>query len=54
VAIDEAGHDDAAGGIDFEGLASLGQIFDAPGGADLNDVAVANEDRSVLNDAELT
>jgi hypothetical protein len=28
MAIDKAGHDDAAGGVDFDGVPGFGEIFD--------------------------
>ena len=33
MAVHEARHDDFAGGVDFAGVAGLGEVFDAAGGA---------------------
>ena len=53
VAIDEPGHDYAPGCIDFHGLARLGEIFHPARGAYFHQLAIANQQRSVLNQAKL-
>jgi len=47
VGIDEAGHDDTAGGVDLPGVAGAGEVFEAAGGTDFGDEAIADEDRTV-------
>ena len=43
VAVDEPGHNHAAGGVDFHGSARLRQILDAASGSNLLQNAVADE-----------
>src|SRR5208282_2739807 len=44
VAVDDAGHDELAGGVDY-----LGVFRGLDGGADFGDLAVADEDGTVLD-----
>ncbi len=53
VAIDKAGHDDAAGGIDFDGKPGFGEIFDAARGSNFNEEAIANENRAIGDHADV-
>lgn len=52
--VDETRHDDFAGGVDFERVASLLEIFDATRGADAKDDVVANEDGTVFNHGQIS
>ena len=53
MAVDEAGHYHAAGGVDFEGPAGGREILDAAAGSDFFDDAVAQQQRAIGDDFEL-
>jgi len=53
VTIDEAGHDDTSGGVNFDGVAGGGEVLDAPGGPDLKNDAVADQHGAISNDAKI-
>ena len=50
--VDEAGHDDAPGGVDLDGVARLGEILHAPAGAHFDQDAIANQDGAILDHIE--
>lgn len=52
VGVDEAGNDNVAGGVEDFGGAGGGEVFDAGGGADLEEAAVLDEHGGVGDDAE--
>ena len=54
MAVDETRHDDFAARINEAGGFGLPEVFDSARGADLLDDAVANENRAVVDDAEVT
>ena len=54
IRIDEGGHDHLAGGVDFGGAPGRGEILQTPGGTDLFDDPVANQQGPVGNDIEFT
>jgi len=53
VSVDKAGHDYASAGIDEVGLAGQREVFQSAAGSDIVDDSVDNQDRAVLNDAEV-
>jgi hypothetical protein len=53
VTIDEARHDDAAGGIDFDSVARGGEILDTPGGPHFENHAITDKDGAIVDDAEV-
>ena len=53
MAVHEARHDDVAGGVDFAGVAGLGEAFNAAGGAGGSDEAVVDQHRAAVYDAEV-
>jgi hypothetical protein len=53
VAVDEARHHHAPGGVDFHGIARGRQILDAAGGPHLFDDAIANQQRAIVDDTKV-
>ncbi len=53
VAVDKAGHDYAAGGVDEGGLARECEILEPPAGSDIVDTPVDDQNGAVLNEAEI-
>ena len=52
VTIDEAGYDEAAGGVDFDGVARCGKVLDAARWPDFQEHAITDEHGAVLNNPE--
>ena len=53
VAIGEAGQDEAAGSVDFAGMAGQSETLDAAGGSNIVDASIDDEDGAVWNDGEI-
>jgi hypothetical protein len=53
VAVDEARHHHAPGGVDFQGIARTRQILDAAGGPHFLDDAIANQQRASRDNAKI-
>ena len=53
MAVDEARHHHAPGGVDFHGIARARQILDAAGGPHLFHDAIANQQRAILDNAKI-
>ena len=52
VGVDETGHHDPSGGIDFESVARLGKILHSPAGSHFHQNSIANEDGAVVDHVE--